>query len=91
MSEMKEIDSKVQPFWEGQKKFTIFLMVLTFTKQMSKPWGKVRKLLWPSQKSWALLYQNPFIKAHTFDVTQAMMEISSNIVAFSENLDFKQV
>ena len=63
-------------------------MVLTFTKQMSKPWGRVRKFLWPSLKSWALLYQNP--KAQKFDVTQAMMEISSNIVAFSENLDFKQ-
>ena len=33
---------------------TIFLMVLTFTKPMSKPWGRVSKFLWSPQKSWTL-------------------------------------
>ena len=32
----------------------IFLMVLTLTKWMSKPWGRLRKILWPSHKSWTL-------------------------------------
>ena len=30
----------------------IYLKVLTFTKQKSKQWGRFRKFLWHSQKSW---------------------------------------
>ena len=42
---------KVQIFWESHKNFT---NLLTFTKSMSKPWGRLWKFLWPSQKSWTL-------------------------------------
>ena len=45
---------KVQLFWEGHKNCAIFLMVLTFTYYTSKPWGRLHKFLWPSQKSWTL-------------------------------------
>ena len=33
----------------------IFLMVWTLKKQTFKPWGKLCKFLWLSQKSWTLL------------------------------------
>ena len=36
-------------------------MVLTFTKSMSKPWERLRKFLWPSQKSWTLGQKSPLI------------------------------
>ena len=42
---------KVQLFWEGHKKCAIFLMVWMITKKMSKPWGRLRKFMWPSQKA----------------------------------------
>ena len=42
------------PLWSLKQICAIFLMVLTFTKWTSKPWGRLRKFLWPSQKSWTL-------------------------------------
>ena len=41
---------------------TIFLMVWTFTKQTFKPWGRLSKFLWPSQKSWSLQKSKKRIK-----------------------------
>ena len=39
---------------KATKNCAICYLVLTFTKQMSKPLGRLSKFVWPSQKSWTL-------------------------------------
>ena len=59
---------------------------------MSKPWGRLRKFLWPSQKSWTLpksgssyLFFNWYIILHAMVLTILMMQIIQCFPPFSMN------
>ena len=55
---------------KATKNCEIFLMVLTFTKLMSKTWERLHKCLWPSKKSWTLKVSKSRKQFMSFSILQ---------------------